>query len=359
MSHTVISLLLPAVAAKGPLGGQRPVLVEIPSAQVLAAIAAGIAILFAIYYAVSSGRPDEEGKRRPFPAGSILVSLGVAFGLLFGVVLNDAFAGQTIPIYSYGFMVMIGFAMAIFISVYRSEQVGIDANVVMDLGLWTMLAGIAGARIFHMIQFHENYAEASFFTLFEVWKGGLVFYGGMIGSLVAGVVFLRMRKISVLRIIDVIAPAVPLGIAFARFGCFLNGCCFGRSCDSNFFLAIQDPKTLKKAFIHPTQLYSSLDAFVIFVLVVIYSRLSFRRRAHGELFALFVILYGVGRFMMESFRNDTGPVFGTGGTIAQVMSVAFVVVALPWFAWLQMEKRKGLVGPADEPVETPSEDKDS
>jgi phosphatidylglycerol:prolipoprotein diacylglycerol transferase len=237
--------------------------------------------------------------------------------------------------------------------------VGIDANVVMDLGLWTMLAGIAGARIFHMIQFHDHYVGKSLFSLFEVWRGGLVFYGGMIGSIIAGVIFLRMRKISVLRITDVIAPAVPLGIAFARFGCFLNGCCFGRSCDPDFILAIQDPKKLEKTFIHPTQLYSSLDAFVIFVLVVIYSRLSFRRRAHGEVFALFVILYGAGRFLMESFRNDTGPVFGTGGTIAQVMSVAFIVVALPWFAWLQMEKRKGLVGPADKPVETPSGDKDS
>lgn len=354
----LVLALAGSAAGPQPLGGQRPVLIELPSAQVLAAVGAGVAVLFAVYYAVTSNRPDEKGERRPFPAGSVLVSLAIAFALLFFVALDDRFEGKTIPIYSYGFMVMTGFAAAILVASYRAERVGIDRNVILDLGLWTMLAGIVGARVFHMIQFHEHYAGQSFFSFFEVWKGGLVFYGGLVGGAAAGILFLRLRNLSVRRMADVIAPTIALGVAFARFGCFLNGCCYGRACDPDFFLAIQDPKTLEPSTIHPTQLYSSLDAFLIFVIVTLYGAATFRRRAHGEVFLAFVILYAVGRFVMESFRNDTGPVFGTGGTIAQVISVAALAAAVPAFAWLWIRKSAGHARPADSPAEPPAPDDD-
>jgi phosphatidylglycerol:prolipoprotein diacylglycerol transferase len=339
--------LLPAwvVLAAEAKKSLREVLVEIPGAQVLAGIAAGVAVVFALYYAVKSGGRDEKGDRRPMQIGPIAVSLVIAFVLVGGVVLNDEFRGKSIPIYSYGFMVMIGFAFAIFISSLRAAQTGLDVNVILDLGLWTMLAGIAGARFFHLLQFHSHYEGMSLLSFFEVWKGGLVFYGGLVGGALAGIIFLRMRRVSVARVADIVAPAIPLGVSFARFGCFLNGCCFGRACPPDFPFAVTvQVKTVSgpvTQVIHPTQLYSSLDAFIIFLAVALYSRLTFHRRIHWEVFIFFVLLYAVGRFCMEMLRNDTGAVFGTGGTIAQVLSVILVAVAGPLFVWIWVRKRRG------------------
>jgi len=220
MPHT-LALVLAATETKKSI---REILFHLPNAQVLAGIGAGVAVCFALYYAVKSGGKDAEGNRRPVLVGPIAVSLIIAFALVGGVVFNDDFAGKTIPIYAYGFMVMIGFAMAIFVATARAEQVGIDMNVILDLGLWTMVAGIIGARIFHLVQFSHLYEHRGILSLLEVWKGGLVFYGGLVGGAVVGIGFVYRKGISVWRMADVVAPTIPLGVAFARFGCFLNGC---------------------------------------------------------------------------------------------------------------------------------------
>ncbi len=342
---TALVLAAPEVLTRG----QRPVLVEIPSARTLAAAAAAVAVCFALYYAVRSGRRDEKGGRRPLEIGPMAVSLMIAFGLVGGVALNDEFAGKSIPIYSYGFMVMIGFAMAIFVASYRAAQAGLDVNVVLDLGLWTMIAGIAGARAFHFIQFSEHYEGRSVLSFFEVWKGGLVFYGGLVGGAAAGIAFLRIKGISVLRVADVIAPAVPLGVAFARFGCFLNGCCYGRACDPGFFLALNEPRGTEH-FIHPAQLYSSFGAFLVFAATAAYSRLTFQRRVNGEVFFLLLVLYSTHRFIVEFWRDDTAPVFGTGLVIGQVVSLAVGAIAAPAFAWLVVKRVRGGGTGAGEPA---------
>jgi phosphatidylglycerol:prolipoprotein diacylglycerol transferase len=349
-TYLEIPFILGIVAKRFDKPAVREVLIDIPGAQVLAGVAAGVAILFALYYAVLSGKKDEKGERRPLQIGPMSVSLIIAFALIGGVVMNKEFAEKTIPIYSYGFMVMLGFAMAILVSSLRAEQAGIDINVILDLGLWTMLAGIAGARIFYMIQY--PIPGQGVLKFFEVWKGGLVFYGGLIGGTVAGIAFVRMKGIKIMRIADVIAPAIPLGISFARFGCFLNGCCFGGRCSPDYPFALEvkvlnpsSPGVFDVAYLHPAQLYSSLDAFVIFVLVVLYGRLTFKKRINGEVFWVSLILYSIGRFSMEILRNDTPDVFGTNMTIAQVISLCIIAVAVPAFVWAQVLKRKGLGAP--------------
>ncbi len=338
-----------AQASEPVLRGQRPVLVEIPSARTIAAAGAAVAVAFALYYALRSGGRDEKGARKPVQAGPIAVSLAIAFGLVGGVALNEDFADKSIPIYSYGFMVMTGFAMAILVSGFRAAQAGLDVNVILDLGLWTMVAGILGARVFHFVQFGSHYEGRSLLSFFEVWKGGLVFYGGLLGGSIAGIAFLKARGVGILRVGDVIAPALPLGVAFARFGCFLNGCCFGKECSGDFFLALNEPHG-SGVFIHPTQLYESADCFVIFLAAAAYSGLTFRRRVHGEVFFLMLFLYSVQRFLVECLRNDTDPVFGTGLTIGQVVSVAVAALAVPAFAWLMAAKLRGAGSCAFEPA---------
>ncbi|MHC5037096.1 MAG: prolipoprotein diacylglyceryl transferase, partial [Planctomycetota bacterium] len=252
----------------------RRILFEIPNAQVIAWIVAGLAILYALYYAFRPAQKDESGKREPFPIGAVAGGGIVAVLLIFGVAKNDVFledivhlkgadpiAGKLvdrdektltvqtlagprrislaqverierdqpkgIPIYSYGFMMMAAFAAAIFVAAVRARNEGLDPNVILDLGLWAMISGILGARLFYVIQYNKQFEGSAFWEYFKVWEGGIVFYGGLIGGFFACVAYLVKRKISIPRVADIVAPSLPLGVAFARFGCFLNGCCFG------------------------------------------------------------------------------------------------------------------------------------
>lgn len=383
----------------------RRILFEIPNAQLLAWIVAGLAVVYALYHAFRKPREDGDGKREPFPIGAVAGGLIVALGLVFGVATSKGFvqnkivlkdgteitgkivkadekgveiapsAGRHrtflrkhiaevrddvpvgIPIYSYGFMMMVAFAAAIYVGAVRSRHAGIDPNVILDLGLWGMVFGIIGARIFHVIQFSDQFDSQSLLNFFKVWEGGLVFYGGLIGAVASGLAVVYHKKLPMRRLLDVTAPSIPLGVAFARFGCFLNGCCFGRLADPDNPLAVQfgegshalhrhlqlyadrlEPDAHLCLPVHPTQLYSSITAFTVFVLVSLYYRFTVKRRIHGEVFLLFVILYPIGRIVMESFRNDTDPVFGTGMTISQTISVSMLVIAVPLFIWAQLSR---------------------
>jgi phosphatidylglycerol:prolipoprotein diacylglycerol transferase len=390
----------------------RRILFEIQNAPVLAWIAAALAVIFALYHALRRPRQDEKGNREPFPVGAVVGGLVAAAVLVWGVALNDAFredvvtrkdgsvvrgrilgesadpaaglpapperknvrldvavAGRAkpvsilltdvvsvrtrvpmgIPIYSYGFMMMAAFATAIYVAAVRARNAGLDPNLILDAGLWCMISGIVGARLFYAVQFHDQFRGRPFFDYFKVWEGGLVFYGGLLAAMAVGIAFLVRKKAPVLRLVDVIAPSVPLGIAFARFGCFLNGCCFGRRVDPSYPLAVrfgEGSHALLRhhqleyvtegplsAPVHPSQLYESTTCFALFLLLSLYYVLTRRRRVDGEVLVLFAVLYPVTRIFNETFREDTDPVFGTGLTIGQVVSLAILAASVPLFVW--------------------------
>jgi phosphatidylglycerol---prolipoprotein diacylglyceryl transferase len=386
----------------------RRILFEIPNAPLLAWIAAGIAVLYALFHALRPPRKDAEGNREPFPVSAVAGGIIAALILVLGVARNESFredvavlkdgrkgtvlaerekeknvivmvrggvkplsvpradieSVQTgvpkgIPIYSYGFMMMTAFATAIFVASYRARNAGIDPNIILDAGLWCMIAGIAGSRLFYVAQYHEQFRGRGLFDYFKVWEGGLVFYGGLIGGVVAGLLFLVRRKAPLRQVIDIVAPSVPLGVAFARFGCFLNGCCFGRRADPSYPLAVQfgaDSHALQRhldlgyvphgaefcAPVHPSQLYESVTCFALFAFLSLYYVLTRRRRVPGEVFLLFAVLYPAARIVLETFRQDTNPVFGTGLVMGQAVSIPILAVCLPWFVWLQVSRfRRG------------------
>jgi phosphatidylglycerol:prolipoprotein diacylglycerol transferase len=265
-----------------------------------------------------------------------------------------------IPIYSYGFMMMVAFAAAIYVATVRARANGVDPNIILDLGLWAMISGILGARLFYVIQYSHQFKGKALFEYFKVWEGGIVFYGGLIGAFFTCMGFVIYKKIPIRKMMDMIAPSLPLGVAFARFGCFLNGCCFGRRVEESFALAVRFgegshalhrhqahswiPASAEKSLpVHPTQLYSSLTAMTLFILVSLYFAFTKKRRVPGEVFFFFAALYPIGRFIMEAMREDTDPVFGTGLTISQNVSLAIFVVALPLFIWTQVKKFRGEV----------------
>lgn len=262
------------------------------------------------------------------------------------------FLHKGFPVYSYGFLLMVAFFVAIAIARWRAGKEAIDPNKITDLGIYLVCAGILGARVFYVIQYFENYRD-NLFSIFKVYEGGLVYYGGLFAAIVTLFVFSRKHRLSFLKILDIVTPSTILGLGFGRIGCFLNGCCFGKVAP-HVPWAIQFPRTMDKtgiidgspAFlhqyelglvqlsdthalpIHPTQLYSFLADVALFFILSVFFR---HRKRNGEVFLLFGIGYPIIRFCMELLRNDT-PLFFNFFTIAQIISIPMFVISASLFA---------------------------
>ncbi|MHC4183630.1 MAG: prolipoprotein diacylglyceryl transferase [Planctomycetota bacterium] len=262
------------------------------------------------------------------------------------------FIGKSIPVYAYGFMMMLGFLVALYIARMRAKSEGISPERITDLGIYTILAGIGGGRLFYVIQNFGVYKD-NLIDILKIYQGGLVFYGGLIAAIIAIMFILRIKKLPVLKTLDIIALSLALGLVFGRIGCFLNGCCWGDVCNPNLLWAVQFPRTLdahnmidgSPAFlyhlegglvnlsdkyslpVHPTQLYSSLGNLAIFFILNAFFKY---RRRDGEITMLFCILYPVMRFCMEILRADNPPLFD-GLTISQNIGILIFIVAVTLF----------------------------
>jgi phosphatidylglycerol:prolipoprotein diacylglycerol transferase len=131
-----------------------------------------------------------------------------------------------LPVYGFGTMLVLALFVGVWWAGRRAKRQGIAPEVIQDLAFWLVIAGIIGARTVFMIQYHQPIEEFFYF-----WRGGLVFYGSLIGGIVGYLLayhfVLRRQGISGWKLADIIAPAAALGICIGRFGCLLNGCCYG------------------------------------------------------------------------------------------------------------------------------------
>jgi phosphatidylglycerol:prolipoprotein diacylglycerol transferase len=253
--------------------------------------------------------------------------------------------GTGIKLFGYGLMLMLAFLGAMTLAARRARREGLDPEVIYDLALWVFLGGLLGARLFYVVQYWGVRVH-HVGDVVKIWEGGIVLYGSLFGAAAALFAYRSLRRFPLLPTLDAIAPSLGLGVALGRFGCFLNGCCYGDRCDLPW--AVRFPKgsppwgdqvragliergAAASLPVHPTQLYSTLDGLVLLVLLTAFYPL---RRRDGEVIALLLVCYPLTRFLIEWLRNDE-PVFVAGMTISQAISVALLAVGLALWAWLQ------------------------
>ncbi len=139
-----------------------------------------------------------------------------------------------LPIRGYGVLVLIGLLSGIGITIHRGRSLGISPDLIISLGFWMMLGGVVGARIFYVVQKWDEFSDKALmdrlFSIVKLTEGGLVIYGGMIGGVIAAIVFCYKHRQPIRAIGDLVAPAFLIGLAFGRIGCLMNGCCFGGVC---------------------------------------------------------------------------------------------------------------------------------
>ena len=225
----------------------------------------------------------------------------------------ELFSIGNVTIYTYGVLVALGFFAGMQYIVKYSKSV-ITKQQVYDFLFYVILIGIIGARLFYII-INLPYYKTNLLEVFQVCKGGLVYYGGFVAVLIFAFFYCKYKKLNIVKLIDIFAPALALGHTFGRIGCFFSGCCYGKNSDC--FLAI--------AHKHPTQLYEACGNLIIFFILH-----NFLKKAHkdGYVFVLYMVLYSILRFCVEFFRGDDRGTFFFGLSPAQNISIVIFVVAV-------------------------------
>jgi phosphatidylglycerol:prolipoprotein diacylglycerol transferase len=254
-----------------------------------------------------------------------------------------------LSIFGYGAMLVLAFISSTWLAWWRARRERLDPEIIMDMAFWVFLFGMVGARLFYCIEYWGTEIK----TVWEVvqyWKGGIVFYGGLIGSVIAFFVYRRLRPFPLRPYMDVLAPSIAIGIFFGRLGCFLNGCCYGRACELPWAVSFPRPSppwshqwalglipesALQSLPVHPTQIYSALDGLVLLLLLSAFY--PFRRR-DGEVMGLLMVTYPISRFLIEFLRDDEGAFFARL-TISQNISVALLLTGVVFWGWLLRQPR--------------------
>ncbi|MFH1653010.1 MAG: prolipoprotein diacylglyceryl transferase [Pseudomonadota bacterium] len=220
------------------------------------------------------------------------------------VLINIPFFGG-LTIHTYGFMVALGFLAGILWIRFESKRVGVDVSRMLDLVFYLVLIGILASRLAHLLISERADFFADPLLFFKMWRGGLVFLGGVIPAILVAVWYLRRHKMGFWKPVDILSPALALGHMFGRIGCLMAGCCFGKESSSKWCYIVfpNDPHTFAPVGIHifPTQLIEALGEAVIFSILFVVSR---KKRFDGQVFATYLILYSVLRFFNEMLRGD-------------------------------------------------------
>jgi phosphatidylglycerol:prolipoprotein diacylglycerol transferase len=240
---------------------------------------------------------------------------------------RELFSIGAFKVHSYGFMLCIAFILGLLITYRHLKKNFIDPYVVFDIVIAALVGGIVGARIFYILgnldEFRGHWGD-----ILHFWDmSGLVFFGGLLLGGAAVIAVIRWKGLPFPIVADGAGLSLALGLAVTRIGCFLNGCCYGKPSglpwavtfpsDSGIYASMNIAPTP----IHPTQIYESLLDLALFIfLMVIRKRLKY----HGEIFYLFLALYGLIRFSVEFFRYHTN---ASADLTFQIMSLSLTVGA--------------------------------
>ena len=237
--------------------------------------------------------------------------------------------GLEIPMY--GLLIAIGTLIGFFILFKTSKYRGLTEDDSYYCAIWCAVGGLLGAKLLYIIvEFDQLLADPAGF-LSSIITGGLVFYGGLIGGILAGFIYVRVKKLSFLAIADTIIVPFTLIHAFGRVGCFFAGCCYGRVCDS-FISVVYPAGSAAPAGVPvlPVQLMEA--AFLICLFFYLFNELKKVKR-EGIVLGKYVIAYAIWRFILEYLRSDDRGAVGFLST-SQLISLLLLPlgIAILWYA---------------------------
>jgi phosphatidylglycerol---prolipoprotein diacylglyceryl transferase len=230
---------------------------------------------------------------------------------------------------TYGVILAIAYLVGIWMLRRKARAEGLPEQKVFDFSLYVLAAAILGAKALLIIVEWRHYASNPR-NLVEVLRSGGVFYGGLIAATTVGIWYMKRHRLPAWKVADMGAPSIALGEAIGRWGCFAAGCCYGKPTDGPLGVRFTDPfahdavGTPLGVALHPTQIYLSINAFLIFLIL----QWAYRRRTFdGEVFWLYVLLYAITRGVIENFRGDSIRGFLIPGVLSTSQFIGLVAAA--------------------------------
>src|SRR6185436_13384548 len=247
----------------------------------------------------------------------------------------ELFRIGSFPINTYGVFLALAFLCAILIAVRLARRDGLPGDKIYDLSLWMLLASLIGSKVL-MLFTEPEYRDhpLSLFSLDFLRSGG-VFYGGLLGAVIAGYFLIKRYRIDWWKTADACAPGIAIGNFFGRLGCFSAGCCWGKPTTLPWGVKFTElgheiTGVPTDAYLHPTQLYESFSMLIVFFFLL---WLHKHKRFSGQVILLYALLYSIIRFLIEFLRDDPrGDLFGlttrTGLSTSQLISIVVGIGAL-------------------------------
>lgn len=281
-----------------------------------------------------------------------------------GLGIEPFHMDKTFPVFGrdiawYGVIICIGIILAVTYSLLRAkytEKIGIDPMT--DLAFFLVLFGIIGARLYYVIFEFDRYVvtgEGFFGNILgtlknavAVWEGGLAIYGAIIAGFITILIFCKIKKIQLMKVLDLAAPGVMIGQLIGRWGNFVNVEAYGSTTNLPWRMGIHVPDPLfdnaaemgiwvKETYVHPTFLYESLWNLVGFVIANLIYR---KKRFNGQIFYFYIGWYGFGRMFIEGLRTDSLYIGSSGIRVSQLVAFATFVVGAAMSVLLYVKARK-------------------
>jgi phosphatidylglycerol:prolipoprotein diacylglycerol transferase len=241
-------------------------------------------------------------------------------------------------------MAAIGFLMGYYLIISRIKKYSIEKDAMSDILFYSIIAGIIGARLTYVFVNWDFYKK-DFLEIFKIYNGGIVFYGGAVTAIIFGILFTKyIKKLNVLKVLDISSPGLTLGHAFGRIGCLLYGCCYGKTCSHSLPFGMKFPAN-SPAFnkqvhdglinsnmhnslsVYPTQIISALFLFFLTAILILFEKKW--KKKDGQIFNLYLIAYSIFRFTIEFFRDyDKEFYFFNFISLSQIISLCIFVIGI-------------------------------
>lgn len=239
------------------------------------------------------------------------------------------------PINTYGVFLAIAFLCAIFVTVKLAQRDGLPRERIYDLSLWMLLASLIGSKILMLFTEPEYRGNPLQLLSLDFLRSGGVFYGGLLGAIIAGYLLMKRYQLPWWKTADACAPGIAIGNFFGRQGCFAAGCCWGEPTSLPWGVKFSElgheiTGVPIDAHLHPTQLYESFAMLLVFLFLL---WLHKRKRFSGQVILAYALLYSIIRFAIEFVRDDPrGDILGlttlTGLSTSQMISLVVGITAL-------------------------------
>jgi phosphatidylglycerol---prolipoprotein diacylglyceryl transferase len=241
-----------------------------------------------------------------------------------------------ITVYTYGVLLAAAYLFGLQLARTRAKQRGLDANRVLDLGIYIIISALVGAKLLLLITDFKSFT-ADPRELLTLARSGGVFYGGLIVAVVVALWYIRRVGLPLWTTCDVFAPGIALGHVVGRFGCLFAGCCYGKPTTKPWGITFSDPFAAANVGtplgvpLHPTQVYEAGAELLILIVLLLTERKG--RPFPGRTFWLYMLLYAISRFIIEFYRGDDRGMVGMFST-SQFISIVLAPLAVVMLVYL-------------------------